>query len=53
MSPQPSATTLTEYAAALEWVRHQERQRILEAVLELEEHCCDTVSRADVIRVIS
>lgn len=47
---QPRATTLTEYAAALEWAVNFERQRILEAVLELPG--VNLVEREAVVRVI-
>ena len=49
--PQPSAATLTEYAAALEWAVHLERQRILEAVLALPG--IKLVERDAVVRVIT
>lgn len=48
---QPSATTLTEYAAALEWVVHLERERILSEVLALPG--INLVERDAVVRVIS
>jgi len=48
---QPSAATLTEYAAALEWAVHLERQRILEAVLALPG--IKLVERDAVVRVIT
>lgn len=51
---EPSAATLHEYAAAIEWVVHRERERILNEVLALElplpEH--DLVRRDDVVAVI-
>jgi hypothetical protein len=47
---QPSAATLTEYAAALEWAVHQERERILTEVLALPG--IKLVERDAVVRVI-
>lgn len=47
---QPSAATLTEYAAALEWAVHQERERILKEVLALPG--INLVERDAVVRVI-
>ena len=47
---QPSTATLTEYAAALEWAVHQERERILTEVLALPG--INLVEREAVIGVI-
>ncbi len=47
---QPSAATLSEYAAALEWAVHQERERILKEVLALPG--VRLVEREAVVRVI-
>lgn len=47
---QPSTATLSEYAAALEWAVHQERERILTEVLALPG--INLVERDAVVRVI-
>jgi len=47
---QPSTATLSEYAAALEWAVHQERERILTEVLALPG--ITPVEREAVVRVI-
>lgn len=51
---EPSAATLHEYAAAIEWVVHLERERILLEVLRMRgagEHE-DCLDRHAVLRVI-
>jgi hypothetical protein len=49
---KPSAATLHEYAAAIEWVVHLERQRILDGVLALMPTVDNAVDRDAVLRVI-
>lgn len=52
---EPSAATLHEYAAAIEWVVHRERERILHEVLALPAEGnghTDLLERGAVLRVI-